>query len=144
MALQENTHIGVLEPFDGLNFTDYSERLNSYCITNSIGQFAEFASEEVKQAADQKKVAVTISLIIKATYSTLKFLCLPDLPADKSYDEITRILMGFCKPKVLEIAEIYRFQQTVKKERESVTEYANKWKRLTVNCNFGQYLQRAL
>jgi hypothetical protein len=49
----------------------------------------------------------------KSTYSTLKDLCLPDLPAEKSYEEIPTILKGFYKPKVLEVAETYRFHQAV-------------------------------
>ena len=89
-------------------------------------------------------MAVTISLIGKNTYSTLKDLYLPDLPFDKSYQEMTTLVKGFYKPKVLEVAETYRFHQTVQKENESVNEYANKLKRLAVHCNFGQNFQRAL
>ncbi len=144
MAEQVISRFGVLEPFDGGDFTDYSERLNSYFLANNIGRVAEGASEAAIQVADKKKVAVTISLIGKNTYSTLKDLCLSDLPCDKSYEAITTLLRGFYKPKVLEVAETYRFHQTVQKENESVNEYANKLKRLAVHCNFGQYLQRAL
>ena len=144
MAQQSTTQLGTLEPFDGTDFADYSERLNSYFIANNIGQVAEDAQEAERRAADKRKVAVTISVIGKKTYSTLKDLCLPDLPADKTYEELTEILKGFYKPKVREVAETYRFHHTVQSENESVTEYANKLKRLAVNCNFGQYLTRAL
>ena len=144
MAQQSTTQLGTLEPFDGTDIADYSERLNSYFIANNIGQVAEDAQEAERRAADKRKVAVTISVIGKKTYSTLKDLCLPDLPADKTYEELTEILKGFYKPKVLEVAETYRFHHTVQSENESVTEYANKLKRLAVNCNFGQYLTRAL
>ena len=135
---------GTLEPFDGADFTDYSERLNAYFIAHNIGQVAADASEAAKREADKKKVAVTISLIGKTAYSTLKDLCLPDLPADKTYDQLTQILKDYYKPKVLEVAETYRFHHTVQSETESVAEYANKLKRLAVNCNFGPYLTRAL
>ena len=133
-----------MEPFDGADFTDYSERLNAYFIAHNIGQVAADASEAAKREADKKKVAVTISLIGKTAYSTLKDLCLPDLPADKTYDQLTQILKDYYKPKVLEVAETYRFHHTVQSETESVAEYANKLKRLAVNCNFGLYLTRAL
>ena len=144
MAQQNNTCFGVLEPFDGGDFIDYSERLNAYFIANNIGQVAAEANEAAKQAADKRKVAVTISVMGKSTYSTLKYLCLPDLPAEKSYEEIITILKGFYKPKVLEVAETYRFHQAVQTESESVAQYANKLKRLAVHCNFGTYLTRAL
>ena len=77
-------------------------------------------------------------------YSTLKGLCLPDLPADKTYDQLTQILKDYYKAKVLEVAETYRFHHNVQSETESVAEYANKLKRLAVHCNFGPYLTRAL
>ena len=48
------------------------------------------------------------------------------------------------KPKVLEVAETNRFHPTIQSETESVTEYANKQKRWSVNYNFGPYLTRAL
>ena len=53
-------------------------------------------------------------------------------------------MKGYYKPKVLEVAESYRFHHTLESENETVTEYANKLKRLAVNCNFGTYLTRAL
>ena len=135
---------GILEPFDGVDFTDCSEGLNSYFMANNIGQVAADASDAAKREADKRKVAITISLIGKQTYSTLKDLCLPNLPAEKTYDQLTEILKGYYKPKVLKVAESYRFHHTLQSENETVTEYANKLKRLVVNCNFGTYLTRAL
>ena len=96
----------------------------------------EDASVAVKLAADKKKVTVTISLMGKIAYSTIKDICFPDLPATKTYDQLTEILKGYYKSKVLEVAESYRFHHTVQSENKSVTEYANKLKRLAVNCNF--------
>ena len=55
----------------------------------------------------------------------------------------TEILKGYYKPKILEVEESYRFRHTLQSENETVTEYANKLKRLAVNCNFGTYLTRA-
>ena len=59
MTLQLGPQLGILEPFDGADFTDYCERLNSYFEANNIGQVADDAIEEAKRAADRKKVAVT-------------------------------------------------------------------------------------
>ena len=107
---------GILEPFDGVDFTDYSERLNSYFVPNNIGQVAADGSATAKREADKRKVAVTISLIGKQMYSTLKDLCLPNLPAEKTYDQLTEILKGYYKPEVLEVAESYRFHHTLQSE----------------------------
>ena len=81
-------------------------------------------------------------MIGKTAYSTLKDLCLPALPADKTYDQLTQILKDYYKPK--EVAETYCFHHTIHSETESVTEYANKLKCLAVNCDFGPYLTTAL
>ena len=113
-------------------------------MANNIGQVAADASDTSKREADKRKVTVTISLIGKQTYNTLKDLCLPNLPAEKTYDQLTEILKGYYKPKVLEVAESYRFHHTLQIENETVTKYANKLKRLAVKCNFGTYLTRAL
>ncbi|KAK3745991.1 hypothetical protein QZH41_005780 [Actinostola sp. cb2023] len=91
----------MIEPFDGEDFADYSERLNTYFIANNIGQVAADANDATKLAADKKKVAVNISVIGKKAYSTIKDLCLPDLPADKTYEQLTEILNNFYKPKAL-------------------------------------------
>lgn len=63
------------------------------------------ASEVVKREADKKEVAVSISLIGKQAYSTLKDLSLPDFPAQKTYDQLREILKGYYKPKVFKVAE---------------------------------------
>ena len=136
--------MGILEPLDGFDFTDYCERLNFYFVTNNIGQVAGDATEETKRVADWEKVAATISLIGKKTYSTLQDLSLPNLPADKTYNQLVQMLKGYYKPKVIEEGETYRFHHTIQSENESVTEYANKLKRLVVHCNFGPYLTRVL
>lgn len=135
---------GNLEPFDGGDFTAYKERLEAFFVANNIGVVAEDASNAVKQAAEQRKVAVTISLIGKKTYATLKDLCLPETPAVKSYNDLCNLLTNYFKPKVSEVAESYRFHQAVQNENESVVEYANRLKHLAVHCNFGTFLPRAL
>ena len=97
------------EPFDGGNFIEYSERLEAYFLAHDIGIVAPNASREEKRTADHKKVAFTISLLGKKTYSTLKDLCLPDNPTDKSYEQLTQLLKDHFKPKSLVVAETCRF-----------------------------------
>ena len=113
-------------------------------MANNIGQVAADASDTAKREADKIQVALTIFLIGMETYSPLKNLCLPNLPAEKTYDQPTEILKGYYKPKVIEVAESYRFHHTLQNENETFTEYAIKLKRLAQNCNFGTYLTRAL
>ena len=113
-------------------------------MANNIGIVPDGATDAVVQTAEQRKVAVTISHIGKKTCATLKDLCLPDSPVGKSYNELCDLLSSYSKPKVPEVAEIYRFHQAVQNENESVLEYANSLKHLAVHSNFGNFLPRAL
>ena len=72
MSQPLQAQFGMLEPFDGVDFTDYSEHLHSYFMANNIGQVAADASDTAKREA-----AVTISLIGKQTYT-------PPLAGDES------------------------------------------------------------
>ena len=64
--------VGTIEPFDGDDFSDYSERLDSYLFANNIGKVAADANEDTKKEADRQKVATTISVIGKKAYKVLK------------------------------------------------------------------------
>ena len=108
-------------------------------MANNIGIVPDDATAAVVQAAERRKVAVTISLIGKKTSATLKDLCLPDSPVGKSYNELSDLLSNYFKPKVSEVAETYRFHRAVQNENESVLEYANRLKHLAVHCNFGNF-----
>ena len=77
--------VGQIEQFDGTNFEDYEDRLDAYFQANTIGQYKGSDSGEIKTAAEKMKLAVTISLIGKKTYSTLKDLCVPDKPQQKDF-----------------------------------------------------------
>jgi hypothetical protein len=136
--------VGQIEQFDGSNFEDYEERLNAYFEANKIGQCKTTDSEEDKMAANKMKLAVTISLIGRKTYATLKDLCVPDKPQDKTFTEVCALLRDYYKPRVLEVAETYRFHRAEQQDNESVQEYANRLRKMASTCNFGEYLARAL
>jgi len=119
-----STTVGNLEPFDGEDFVAYQERLEAFFLANNIGIVAADAEAGVVRAVDKRKVAVTISLIGKKTYSTLKDLCLPGTPVEKSYQDLCTLLGNYFKPRVSEVAETYRFHQAI--QSESVIEFANR------------------
>ena len=52
--------VGAIEPFDGEDFNDYSERLEAYFEANDIGVVDQDDSDDERQAADKRKVATTI------------------------------------------------------------------------------------
>ena len=138
--------IGSIGAFDPSleTFTAYLERLEQFYIANDIGQVDDDASEAVKRAADKKKVAVIISVIGSKTYNTLRDLCSPTAPKEKSFSEICELLKSYYKPKSLEVAVTYKFHSCVQKESESIAEYSARLRRSATDCNFGTFLPRAL
>lgn len=135
--------IGEFDPTSEL-FSSYLERLEQFFIANDVGKVASDASEAVKKAADPKKVAVMISIIGKKTYNTLRDLCTPSSPKDKTFDELCTILREHYKPRSLEVVGTYKFHQCVQGETESVSEFSARLRRLASDCNFGTYLERSL
>ncbi|CAB3989970.1 Transposon Tf2-9 poly, partial [Paramuricea clavata] len=135
---------GVLGEFDPSTelFAAYSERLEQYFIANSIGQCPADATQEVLAAADKKKVAVFISVIGKKSYATLRDLCSPDSPKDKSFSELCEMLRTHYKPKRLVVAETYRFHRCI--QEENVSDYSARLRHYASTCDFGQFLNRSL
>lgn len=88
---------GLLQEFqpDSENTTTYLERVNNYFTANDIG-------------AD-KRVAVLLSAIGAKNYTLLRSLTSPDLPHDRSFDDLAAILKSHFQPKPLLIAERFHF-----------------------------------
>ena len=136
--------LGSPEQFSGDDFKSYKERLEAFFTVNDIGTTAEGADAVAVAVADKQKVAYTISIIGKDTYGFLKDLCLPNKPTDKTFTEICTLLQNYYKPSILVVAEAYKFHQAKHEVGESVSTFANRLRRLSVNCNFGTFLDRAL
>ena len=140
--------IGSLEAFDGDDFEPYQERLESYFLANDIGLVTTDEKDKNYDAdvlqADKKKVAHMISLMGKEAYTVLKDLCLPAKPKDKTFDELCKLLTDYYKPSLLIVAESYKFHQARQELGESVSIYANRLRRLAANCQFNDFLDRAL
>ena len=78
------------------------------------------------------------------TYSLLRNLVAPQLPKEKSFAQLKEILMAHFEPKLLVIAERFRFHQRSQQEIESVQEYVAELKCMAKHCNFQTYLNEAL
>ena len=82
----------------------------------------------------------------KETYSLLSNLVAPAKPASKSYGELVAVLKAHLKPKVLVIAERFRFHQRRQRENETVAQYMAELRKLADKCQFQfkDYLEEAL
>ena len=122
-------HIGEYDP-QAENITAYLERLSLYMDANSV--------------ADERKVPVLLTVLGAKTYGILKSLTSHALPKEKSLDDLQEALKSHFDPKPLVIAERFRFYQRSQAEGESVAEFAADLRRLTIRCNFGDFLPQAL
>ena len=125
-------------------FESYQERPEQFLFANDIGNTTATDSAEVEIAEDKKKIAVLISTIGSKTYRTLRDLCSPINPKEKSFAELCTLLQNHFKPKNIEVASTYKFHQCIQEKTESVSEYSARLRRFAVDCNFGTFLTRAL
>ena len=133
-----------LESFDHGDFAEYLERVKFYFIANDIGSTPASASAAEKSRADTKKAAYLVSFLSKSAYSTLKTLCLPDSPSDKKYEELCKLLKSYFKVVKSRTTATFDFRQTTQSLTESVTDYSHRLKRSAADCQFGDFLDRAL
>ena len=80
-------------------FSSYTERVELFFAANDV--------------ADEKKVAVFLSLIGSKTYSLLRNLVSPAPPQDKSYKDLVDVLKAHFEPKHIIIAERFHFHRCV-------------------------------
>ena len=125
--------IGKVEPFQlGVDdWEQYTERLEQYFVANAV------------EDADKKR-AVLLTVVGKETYSLLSNLVAPAKPASKSYGELVAVLKAHLKPKVLVIAERFRFHQCRQRENETATQYMAELRKLADKCQFKDYLEEVL
>ena len=124
--------LGTLQEFDPKsdNISTYLERLQLYFEANGV--------------EDDHKVAVLLTVIGARAYNTLRSLLAPELPHDTSFDDLLEALKHHCDPQPLIIAERFRFYQRFQKTDESLTDFVADFRRLSIKCDFGEFVDQAL
>ena len=131
-----------LELFTGAVFAEYLERQEFYFIANGIGTLAANVSE--KNRAQKKLFANLIASLSREVYATLKSLCLPDRPADRSFEEVYMLLKKYYEIKTSTTTASFQFRLCHQKPAERLVDFCNRLKRAAVPCEFGSHLDRAL
>ena len=104
----------------------YLERASLYFQANSI--------------AEEKQVAVFLSVIGAKNYSLLRSLT----AQDKSYEDLVSALTTHFQPKPIVIAERFHFYRRNQAVGESLAQYIAELRRLATHCAFGEQLNDAL
>ena len=92
----------------------------------------------------KKQTACLITVIGASTYKLLKNLVAPGKPATKKLGELIEVLQHHFQPKLITIAERFKFHQRNQADGESVMNYMAKLRHLATTCNFEQFLDQAL
>ena len=124
--------LGHVEPFNVQtdDWSLYIERLSQYFVANDI--------------TVDKKVAVLLTVMGSKAYELLHSLLAPVVSSTKKYDELTAVLMAHLKPKLLVIAECFKFRHRNQRDGENVAQYMAELRRLSEHCDFKEYLSEAL
>ena len=95
-------------------------------------------------AVVRKKKAIFLTEIGADSLTLVNDLLAPRNAQEVGLNEITRVLKEHYCPAPLEIAESFHFGTRVQKEGESIADFTVALKKLSIHCNFGVYLNRAL
>ena len=121
--------IAVFQP-ESERVESYLERVELYLTANRF--------------PDERRVAALLSIIGGTAYEVLRSLLAPALPQTKTYAELVETLKRHFSPKPLIIAERFHFHRRAQNPGESVTQYMAELRRLSIHCEFGDYLEQAL
>ena len=123
---------GQMERFnpDDKGIQAYLERIELYFVANEIG--------------DDRRVPAFLSVIGSKTYALLRDLLGPDKPSEKTFAELKQVVEVRYKPKKVVIAECFHFHRRSPAAGQSIMQYVAEFRRLTANCDFGDYLDQAL
>ena len=123
--------IARFEPYnEGDDIEEYFERIELFF--------------EVHKIASRKIVAHFLSNIGPKTYTMLKSLTTPTLPAECELRRLKEVLVQHYKPTPLIIAEHFAFHKQDQLPEEKVNDFLIKLRRLARSCDFGDFLEQAL
>lgn len=92
---------------------------------------------DVYDIPDISKSGILISSLNSDTYKILKNLCIPELPKNKSYDELISLLESHFVIKMSLFKARRIFYTAGQSRKESVNEWFTRVKTMAVNCGFG-------
>ena len=110
--------------------SSYLERTQLFLVANDV--------------ANDKRVAVFLSVLGSRHYSLLRGMLTLKKPPEYSFAELSEALCHHYKPKKLIIVERFAFYGRSQGESESVTEFDAELHKLALHCAFDDFLSQAL
>ena len=125
-------------------FRSYVERIEMFFLANNIRERTGEGAEAANLLVAERKRAIFLTEIGPEAYSTLRNLLVPANPRDTTFTDIVRALERHYNPAPLEIAESFHFGTRHQKPGESIGDFVVALKKLSIHCNYGEFLNRAL
>ena len=113
------------------DWTDYTDRLDSYFLANDI-------------TANAKKTAILVSSVGAKTFKLMKDLVSPTSPQEKGYTGLCDVIKAHFTPKASKIMARYRFYSRNRNSGESVSQYIAELRHLAKDCSFAGQLDEML
>lgn len=92
---------------------------------------------EINDVVEEKKKAILITSIGDDIYKTLRDVCHPTLPKNKTFDELCQLLNKQFVKKTSVFRERVSFYNTKQMKDESIANWFARIKKLSVDCRFG-------
>ena len=105
----------------------YAERVDQFLLANGIED-------------DKRKVAVLVTVIGQKAYALLRNLLVPTKPHEKKYAELVEEMRNHLKPKLLTIAERFKFNRRKQHEGETIAQYLAQLRKFAESCDYGTKL----
>ena len=128
--------LGKVDAFDPEleDWPQYVERLEHFFEANGI----------VGDANAAKRRSTFLSVIGPAPYKLIRSLLSPELPGDKTFEELAQTLSSHYSPTPSEVIQRFRFNSRCRQAGESVAAYVADLRRLAEFCNFGTTLNKMI
>lgn len=119
-------YLGELPHFygDGYDWNVFTERLEQFF--------------EINDVVEEKKKAILITCIGDQVYKTLRDVCHPALPKEKSFDELCELLNKQFVVKTSVFRERCNFYTAKQQKKETVSAWFARIKSLSIDCKFGE------
>ena len=117
---------------------DWQERFEALGRAKGVVDNAIDASNPTSKMTD-----LFLTHVGKEAYSQVKVLLAPVLPSSLNYSQIKDAIDSHLSPKVIEIAERYKFHQ-IRQNNDSVATFVSNLRRAAETCSFGAQLESML
>ena len=114
---------GKVDEYQDEDWRHYVEPLNHF-----------FEANEITDAAKQRSILL-VSVGAK-TYKLIRSLVAPEVPKDKSYVDLAKVVQDHYKPKPSVLVERFKFNTRCQQQGETISVFLAELRRFSENCEF--------